>query len=59
MVYWKVKRFEWNDERLSKETFYRASRKKVEGIGSDEEQFKCGMETEDHPKEDAERMCLS
>lgn len=53
-----MKRFGWNDERLGKETFYRASKKKVERIGSDEEQFKCGMETEDHPKEDSERMYM-
>lgn len=32
--------------------------KKVEGIGSDEVQFKCGMETEDRLKEDAERVYL-
>lgn len=53
-----MKRFGWNDERLGKETFYRASKKKVERTGSDEEQSKCGMETEDHPKEDSVRMYM-
>lgn len=53
-----MKRFGWNDERDSKGTFCRASKKKVEGIGSDEVQFKCGMETEDRLKEDAERVYL-